>query len=930
MRTGAADVGSGSSERLVGRGRELGLLGGFVERASEDGEALLVFGDPGVGKTALLDAVAELAADGSATVLRTRGVEFEADVPYAGLHQALLPLQAEFDRIASAHREALEVALGFGLGPAPERLVVANAALLLLRAASVNSPVLVIVDDLPWLDRASAVVLGFVARRVAGARVGLLAASRPGEESFFDRAGLPELEVGPLDQRASLGLIDRHFPSLATAVRDRVMAEACGNALALLELPAALTHKQRAALPALPPSLPISRRLSDLFAARIDRLPAKTRQELLVLALDGTGDVGVLRAGGRGTRGLGDLAPAEQARLIDVDPDTYRTAFRHPLIRSTMVELSTAAECRDAHEMLAGLWAAQPDRRAWHLAQARIEPDEEVADLLERAGYHNLQRGDGVAAVSALTRAADLSPRGVDRGRRLAEAAYIGADVTGDLRSVELLLAHARRADPALNESLSAAVAASYLLLNGDGDIDTAHSLLAGAVEHHASRPGAAGDAFFEALHNLLEVCLYSGRLELWEPFDAAVARFESQLPEVLKLWSKTMADPVGRGTSALAHLSESIDALRDESDPTRIERIATAAIFLDRVSDCREALWRVVHDGREGGAIASAINALMLLSFDDFQAGRWDELSGLTSEGLELCERHGYRLLTWPLCYSRALLAAARGDDGTVQALAGEMNGWAVPRGVRAVQWYSSHAQALAALGRGDVDTAYRQSTAIAAAGSVANHFGQTLWIAMDLVESAVRSGRGVEAAAHVRAMRDADVAALSPRLAFIAAASAAIAAPDVSAVDLFEGALAIDGIERWPFDLARVRLAFGERLRRARGMTEARVHLTRALETFERLGAHQWAERASNELRATGQTKPRGEDRDRDALTAQEREIALLAAAGLSNKEIAKRLFLSPRTVSAHLYRIFPKLGIKSRAALRDALNRLPPEET
>jgi DNA-binding CsgD family transcriptional regulator len=924
------EQGDGSStDVLVGRDLELGLIARFLDRASSDGDALLMFGEPGVGKTVLLGAAADLATAAGSRVLRASGVEFEADVPYAGLHQLLLPLHQEIAELEGGQRDALNAALGFTTGSAPNRLMVSTATLVLLRRAAANRSLVAIVDDLPWFDRASALVLGFIARRLSRSRVGLLTASRPDVESFFDRAGLPQLDVGPLDNEAAIGLMGLRFPGLPRSVQDRLLTEAQGNPLALLELPTALDQPKLTPLPPVTAALPISRRLQALFASRIADVPQRTREILLLLALDGTGDLRVLHAAPERGGWLPDFAVGEEAGLVRIDATSHRPIFRHPLIRSTVVAVCGPDECRRAHEALASVWVDQPDRQAWHLGQARLEPDESVAALLEQAAHHSLRRGDGIGAVSALSRAADLSPGGADRGRRLAEAAYIGADVTGELGNASQLLADAHRADPQFSESVQAAATAAAMLLNGDGDIATAHRLLGGAVEHHASKPDVAGDAFFEALHNLLEVCLYGGQPKLWEPFDAAMARFEPELPEVLRLWSNTMADPVGRGASALKQLSESITALEDEADPTRIERIATAAIFLDRVGDCREALWRVVQDGREGRAVASAINALMLLSFDDFQAGRWDELSSLTAEGLTLCESHGYRLLTWPLRYSQALLAAARGDDATVQALGNEMNAWAMPRGVRAVQWYACHAQALAALGRGDCENAYQHATAITPAGAVANHFGQTLWIAMDLVDAAVRSGRRVEASAHLHAMHNADVAKLSPRLAFITAASGAVVAPDASAFELFERALTIDGIERWPFELARVRLAFGERLRRARAITEARVHLTDALETFERLGAQPWADRASNELRATGQTKPRGEDRDRDALTPQELEIASLAAAGLSNKEIAKRLFLSPRTVGAHLYRIFPKLGITSRAALRDALSRLPRDE-
>lgn len=259
---------------------------------------------------------------------------------------------------------------------------------------------------------------------------------------------------------------------------------------------------------------------------------------------------------------------------------------------------------------------------------------------------------------------------------------------------------------------------------------------------------------------------------------------------------------------------------------------------------------------------------------------------------------------------------------------LAQEMIQWAVPRRARQLQWYAWQAQTLAALGMGDFEEAYQHASAISPAGTFASHVQHALNVPMDLVEAAVRTGRRADAAAHVAATRAAGIATLSPRLALLASGSAAIAAADETAFELFEAALTIPDADCWPFDLARVQLVYGERLRRLRPPTESRVHLTAALEAFERLGARPWADRAAKELRATGQTKPRRVEFPKEKLTPQEREIAMLAASGLSNKQIGQRLFLSHRTVAAHLYRAFPKLGVTSRAGLRDALDALPAE--
>ena len=439
--------------QLVGRELEMDRIRTFLADARTDGGALLVTGEPGVGKTGLLNAASESASAAGTRILQAAGVEFEAGMSFSGLNQVLLPLLDTLPQLPAVHREALNVALGFGDGAPPSRLVVSNAALVLLRQAATARPLLVILDDLPWLDRASAGVLSFVARRLAGSRVGLMGASRTGEVHFFDHTGLPELEVSRLDDVAAGQLLDRRFPELASAVCERILVEAQGNPLALLELPNALSPGMRASATALPCDPPSRPPAAGALWIRIIELPPRTRQLLLLMALDGTGDVRVLEAGAAPNARFRDLAAAEQARLAYMDEATHRLAFRHPLIRSAVVDLSQAEERRTAHRILADMWADQPDRRAWHLAEATVEPDESVAAQLEAAAARILARGDAVGCVKALTRAANLSPRSAERNRRLAAAAYIGADVAGDLGNASSVVAELRRGDVELKGS---------------------------------------------------------------------------------------------------------------------------------------------------------------------------------------------------------------------------------------------------------------------------------------------------------------------------------------------------------------------------------------------------------------------------------------------------------------------------------------------
>ena len=910
---------------LVGRDQDLAVIRAFVDDLSAQGGTLLVSGEPGVGKSALLDAAEEIAAIARIRVLRAAGTDFE-DVSFSGLNQLLLPLRADLDRLDGMQRNALSVALGLSEGMACDQLVVSNAALALLCQAA-DRPLLLIVDNLQWVDQASAMVLGFVARRLSGSRAGLLAAERTGA-SRLSGLDVPGYEVLPLDDDASAKLVTTRFPDLAPGVRQRVVTEARGNCLALLDLPTGLSDLQRSALAALPTTLPLTRRLRAPLTSRVAALPAATAYLLLLAVLEGTGDLSLLRAAAAGQCGIDDLVPAEQAGLVHVDEATHRVTFSHPLIRSAVMELSASGDVRRAHLALAAQLSDQPERTAWHLAAAAIKPDEAVASLLEQAARQMQDRGDATRAVTALMRAAQLTSHDRDRGRLLAEAAYLSATVTGEPPLASRLLTQARRAplEPGgslgPDASLHATVADACLRLNGADDIDTVHRLLAGAIRACPAVPQGTGTALIATLHTLLTVCAAGGRPGLWEAFEAALAGLVPGGCAELDLLARTHADPARSAIGILSQLDAAIADLSRETGHGRTLIIGAAAAHTDRLAGCREALWQVVRDGREGGAVLNAISALTLLCLDGFLTGAWDEAWQLAEECLRACQSSGLPAPAWMAREHLAMIAAARGDDELVRELTGNMLRWAMPRGITLAQMAVHRAGSLAALGRGDFEEAYREAAAISPPGSLASHVPHALWTVMDLVESAVRTGRQREAAAHVAAIRQASIAAISPRLDLLVTASAALTAPADQAGQLFEQALGIRGADRWPFEFARVQLAFGEHLRRVQATSNARLHLGAALATFRALDARPWADRAANELRATRLTLTKRGYNLTPALTAQEHQIVSLAAVGLTNKQIGQRLYLSPRTVSSHLYRVFPKLGVSSRAGLRDAL--------
>jgi DNA-binding CsgD family transcriptional regulator len=504
----------------------------------------------------------------------------------------------------------------------------------------------------------------------------------------------------------------------------------------------------------------------------------------------------------------------------------------------------------------------------------------------------------------------------------LADAAYVGAHSAGQLESASELLRDAHRRDPTLGETLHSATATAYVLLNSDGNADTTHRLLTVAIEAALREPDQDRDGLSDSLYTLALVDHYAGRTEYWASFHDAMRQLGAAAPPDARLLAETFADPATASDRVLSELDHQIEELRNTEDDTLIIRTAIAAFYTDRLRGCREALFRVVRDGREGGAVGSGLMALSMLGYDELNAGRWQEAHDFAAEATARWEELGYRLYGWTGPYAMALVAANRGDRQACQGLCEPMAEWGAPRQLGRLADWASHALARVAVGTGDFEGAYGHASAVSPAGTLGSHNPQALWVALDLIDAAVHTGRDEEARAHAEVIRRADLGRWSLRFVLTTAAANAMLAPDDEVSDRVDEALALPRVEDWPFELARVRLAYGERLRRLRRTRDARSQLTTARDDFERLGAVTWAQRAATELGATGATRQHGFADGAESLTPQEREIALLAATGLTNREIGARLYLSPRTVSSHLYRVFPKLGIKSRAALRDAL--------
>ncbi|MFJ3903970.1 ATP-binding protein [Streptomyces sp. NPDC090025] len=925
----ASAIPAGQPAGLVGRAAELALVDRLLTEATTRSAALLLTGAAGVGKSALLDTAARRAEARGFRVVRAAGARFDRHVGYAGLNQILLPLASELDLLPARQARTLRAILGLVPGAPDELPAVAHSLReLLFRVGGARGPLALIVDDFAWLDRPSAAVLGTVARQTGIASLAMLAASRP-DPALLCETGARTHELAPLDRKSAARLVAERSPDLTPTVRRRLLAEAGGNPLALLELPASLSVAQRTERRALPALLPLTDRLRTAFAERVGALPEPTRRLLLLAVLDDTGDLRTLsRACGEpGTPAA--LAPAENGGLVRVDAHAGRLVFGHPLTRSAVMELSTGAERRWAHRTLAEVLPDGSAGRALHLAGATVGPDERVARLVHDAAHTTLRRGDAAGAVAALLRAAELSGSDTRRGRRLAEAACLSATATGDLRTARVLLDDAAALDPSGATSPAAAAAAAGELLHRDGDADGAHRLLVGAVTGHVPATPADAVMLREALHILLAVCAADGRPELWQAFDTVLGQAAPHVTDpLLPLLRATIGDPVHAARPEQARLDRLVSGLHQQADPTLIVRVAACAGYVDRLPDCRAALRRVVDAGRGTGPVAAAVPALLLLSDDAYATGRWDEVAELTEDALRRCASHDDRLQAWNGRVHQGLLAAARGDDEGARGVADRLASWSNPRGLGALRVHSAHIKALSALGRADFESAYRHLAPFVPAGCPAPHVPHLLRLVWDFTEAATRTGRHAEAAVLLTGLRDAGVPALSPRLEMTVRAATALADPNGVDRTLFDRAVATPGAERWPFDLARIRLGYGERLRRAQASVAARPHLEAALSTFERLGAVPWSARAAGELRASGQAPvpATATARAEAPLTPQEWQTAQLAATGLSNKQIAAQLFLSHRTVAAHLRGAFRKLDITSRGALRDALGGLP----
>lgn len=897
---------------LIGREVESARLATALASArAGTGAAFVLVGEPGIGKTTLLRGLVEQ-ADGM-TVLETAGVESEADLPYAALIDVLTPVLARLDALPEAQAVALSTALALGPPGAVDRFAVGVATLGLITAASEDRPVLIVVDDLQWVDVASRDALSFASRRLAATAAILVAAQRA---DATQTPGMQVVRVGPLDRQDATQVLAEQAARMAPDVLTRILDAAQGNPLALVELPHLLTPGQLAGTEALADLIPTANGLERAFAARLGPLSAAGRLATVVAAADSSGTAGVVLAA-FGSLGLaeGDLGEVESLGLLHIDAN--RLEFRHPLVRSAAYHGSDAAERRLVHAALADA-DADPDRRAWHRAAAALGTDDTVAEELDSAGARALARGAFGAGAAALERAASLTAAHEKRGARLLRAAN-AMDAAGNLKRSQALADEAADLidDPRLHAEL---VILLGRLRMAAGDVEAGHSMLLSEAEHVGELDPALAAALLSFAANLPFFRLEGpAAVELteraWKLGDPARTRTPAE--RNARALAKSMAGDVA-GPALLVELA--VEARQDvETGHQMGAAVGWPLVWLEEYAAARTLLTWAVGVQRSGGSLRHLPQSLIELAELDFRVGRWVPALAGAYEAISLFEETAQRTELGFAQATTARMEAALGHDEDCRRRAQAGFAADAASGLLMASALSSAALGFLELSRGDPEAAI---LALEPVERIVRESGLgEPWLvqwAPDLIEACSRVGDVPRATEVLEVFeQQARTTGRVSALAAVARCRGSLA-PDEGVDDAFADALALHDRVPTPFERARTELAWGERLRRSGRRTEARDRLNGALQVFERLGAAAWAERARGELRASGQSVLTPEQREEDALTPQELQVAAIVAGGATNREAAAALFLSVKTIEFHLGHIYRKLGIRSRSEL------------
>ena len=912
--------------KLVGRERERALLSDLLSALRRRESAVVVIrGEAGIGKSILLDFVAAEAS--GVTVTRARGIEADMELAYAGLQQLCAPVAAEIEALPEPQRDALRVAFGMAAGDPPDRFLVGLAVLTLLTRASETRPVLIVVDDAQWLDRVSVQTLEFVARRLLAEAVAMVLAVRD-PDGLGVLSGLPTVSITGLDADAAGELLEAAVDGrLERPVRDRLVAETQGNPLALLEL---YRGRNAAALayggePAATRRLdPVSTRVEQDFAQRIDVLPEATRTLLRIAAADPVGDARQLLRAADAMGVTVDAAPAKAAGLIELGESVR---FRHPLVRSAIYRHAKPYERRAVHRALAQVTdpVLDPDRRAWHAAQAAEGPDEDVAAGLDRAAGRARHRGGMAAEAVLLERASELTPEPWQRGRRALAAAEAHFSASSPDRAIELVsLASLCPLDP-LDAARLARLRARILFARSRSD-EAAPLLLDAAAQFAAAHSPLARETYLEAI----SATVFAGRVH--GPAGAraaAVAARASGAPPS----NSAAADLLLDGVAAL--LAEGHEAgvptLRRAFEPFAHEELDRREATLRWLLLVPVALESFIHHGwdlpawdtfatravrlaREIGALGVLPPALIYLSGVHIHHGDFATAARMIEESDAIAAAVGHT----PHAYATLVLAAWRGEEAAAAGIIAEAKARAEERGEVSLLGVTGYIQGVLYNGLARYDKALEA----ARAGVEHDGFNFTGLSLVEYVEAATRCGEIDAAKDALAKLVDVTAAADTGWARGVSARSRALLADGDEPDALYREAVVALEQDRVVVEVARTHLLYGEWLRRMRRRALAREQLRTAYDMFDGMGATAFAERARRELLATGEhVRPRGTE-PATSLTPQEAQIAGLAADGMTNPQIGAELFLSPHTVEWHLRKVYTKLGIASRRELSGAL--------
>lgn len=913
---------------LLGREEEERALGGLLDSARAERSAVLVLrGEPGIGKTALLEATARRGE--GMMILHCVGIEAEHELAFAGLHQLVRPCLDLIDQLPEPQAAALRGALGLSSEPVTDRFLVSLGLLSLLAECADQTPLLCLVDDAQWLDQPSAEAILFAARRLEAEPIAVVIAAREGDTRRFDAPGLPELKLaGIADADAADMLRAQASHALPADLLAALIDAAGGNPLALLEMPAALTPGQvQGAEPIVGP--PRARGAVETeYRSRVEALPDAARRALLVAAADELGDTGVVSRAIEHLGGsLDDLDPAVDAGLASVDDGIE---FRHPLVRSAVYRAASRDERALAHAALATV-VDDPGRSVWHRAAVTNGPDEGLAAELEVSGDQAAARGAQATAAVAFERAAELSEVQSSRASRLRRAAESSMDA-GRMDTALALLERVRPLidDPAQLASLDLLRAAQAGRRGSPAD---AHALIK-----------QAGDTLVDSNSDQARM------LYLWSLFTSFQGGWAEQIvgdlaerlsrldgagnPELERYGRETMAgisaivaaDP-GR---AAAHFDEA-ERLGERLPYDSLQGMPTFVLVLSRwalvviVAMIRGEFGRLcaiseqaVAQLRARGSIVGVSGSVSILAAAQVFDRRLRQATVSIEEGLQLARQLGYENDEVGLLSLRARVAAVQGREDACRADGEEALRAALAQGLGWATLNVRLALGELELGLGNARAAVDQFDQLDR--SVLPPIA--MLAVPDLVDALLRVGEGERATEAVDAYRRWAPISRAPLVhATLARCRAQVADDPAEAEELFTESLGHHGPDAVPFERARTHLAFGERLRRERRKADARVHLRVALDTFEGVGAALWAERARGELQATGETARKRDPSTIDDLTPQELRIAQLVAGGATNRDVAAQLFVSPKTVEYHLRKVFMKLGVKSRVELAGA---------